>query len=331
MRVFTRWKQARAVALLGVMAAMGRASPARARTPGDPAAAEQLFERGKVLLKEGDWTAACAKFQASMELDPAVGTLLKLAKCHEHEGKLARAWADYEAALSLNGQRSGQTEARRAELAEFATHAMAALRPRIPRLRIVLREKPPGVHVTRDGQALPAAALDEELPVDPGPVEIVVEAPGYGTLRRAEVVVEGQVTEVVMVLTPETFRLVTPDVFPRATPPPAGGDRWRRAAFYFGGAGVVVLGVAAGFGIDTLVKVGQSSATCDAENHCQPAGYDLRSAARTSQAYGFAALAVGAPLLLTGVVLFAIPSPKETAPRAALTVSPGSVAVRGAW
>jgi tetratricopeptide (TPR) repeat protein len=109
------------------MTAAARAEPTR-----DPAAAEALFNEAKALLKRGDWGAACAKYRASMELDPAVATLLKIASCYEREGKLAAAWYDYQRALKLNRERTDQSAQRRKALEAYATKALAALEPRVP-------------------------------------------------------------------------------------------------------------------------------------------------------------------------------------------------------
>src|SRR5262245_30190103 len=66
-------------------------SECRAEEKTDPFAAEALFNSAKELLQAGDWAGACAKFRKSMALDPAVSTRTKIAKCLEHEGKLAQA------------------------------------------------------------------------------------------------------------------------------------------------------------------------------------------------------------------------------------------------
>src|ERR1700733_5728227 len=147
-----------------LIAGQAAADPVR-----DPPGAEKLFETGKELLQTGDWTNACAKFAASMDLDPAVGTLLKIAKCHEHEQKLALALYDYQRALTLNRQMVEQSEARRAELEEFTSNAIKVLEPRVPLLRVIVRERPSGLRVWRNDRELPASALGEPLPVDPGP------------------------------------------------------------------------------------------------------------------------------------------------------------------
>src|SRR5690242_20156658 len=80
--------------------AMLAASPRAAA--GDPVAAEALFQAAVELLERNDASGACAKFAASQELDPAVSTLVQLAKCREREGKLAEAWYLLQQALKLN-------------------------------------------------------------------------------------------------------------------------------------------------------------------------------------------------------------------------------------
>src|ERR1700689_1185250 len=62
--------------------------------PRDPTAAETLFARGKHLIEQGHTTEACAAFAESLQLDPAGGTLLRLALCYEADGKLASAWLE---------------------------------------------------------------------------------------------------------------------------------------------------------------------------------------------------------------------------------------------
>ena len=64
-------------------------------------AAEALFKEGRTLSASGHISEACPKFEASLHLDPALGTLLNLAECYEKLGKTASAWAEYRDAIPL--------------------------------------------------------------------------------------------------------------------------------------------------------------------------------------------------------------------------------------
>ena len=76
-----------------VLAAACLCGPVVARAD-NQAAAEALFRKAKALATDGEWAEASPKFAASFELDEQLGTLMNLADCREHLGKLATAWTD---------------------------------------------------------------------------------------------------------------------------------------------------------------------------------------------------------------------------------------------
>jgi hypothetical protein len=311
------------------------ARPVSAQAVHDPAAADELFERGKELLKSGDWSAACAKFQASMDLDPAVGTLLKLAKCSEHDKKLTLALHQYQSALTLAREKPDQTEARRAELEAYTEKLLAELEPRVPRLRVVIEDRPPGLKVARGGEGLPFAALGEELPADPGPIEVVASAPGFAVFRREVLLEEGAhaTVSVALVPLPRSVALVPvrPPPAPIPSPAPhaaskAPGAPSDVAAFTLGGVGIVGLGLATYFGVDTANKVSDASPYCK-NNQCFQTGYDLIGQAHGTQTAAFALLGVGASCLAAGALLFFLKSKSSVA----LTASPRGADLSGVW
>src|SRR5262245_40658607 len=53
--------------------------------------ADALFRQARKTVKSGDYALALAQFQASHRLDPAPGTLLNIADCEEHLGRLSAA------------------------------------------------------------------------------------------------------------------------------------------------------------------------------------------------------------------------------------------------
>jgi hypothetical protein len=223
-----------------------------------------------------------------MSLDPAASTLLNIAKCHEHYGRLARAWADYKRAVVLNQDTPGAE--RRKTLADLAKRGIEALEPRLPRLKIVVamsvNERPPGLRVTRDGQELPLAVLGEVVPVDPGDHEVAAEAPGYTSEPRKVKLEEGKTVEVELTLTKASEApkaadpgATAPPSVPPATPPgsdeppPSGGiPAW---TWIVGGAGVALIGAGIAFRVDGAAAESTLDEKCGEARVCDPAsGYD---------------------------------------------------------
>jgi hypothetical protein len=342
------WVGVTSVTLL--VASAARAQPAA--TARDPAKAETLFKSAKALLDAGDWGAACPKFQASADLDPSVSALLKMARCHEHDGKLAAAWNDVSEALKLN-RALAQPEKRRRELDDYANKMLADLDKRVPRLRLRAATVPLGLHLSQDGQPLPVAALGERLPVDAGPHEIVAESPGFAPFHASVTLAEGQALDVDIVLVPVPLAGEAPtDPKPAALPPeeaqkppappatpatPGDPGKTRRAAgIGLGAFGVASLGGALALGLLTMNRVSAARPLCAPDfSTCPTAGTALLDQARGMQAGAFVLLGVGAVATGTGVALFAT-APRASAaalprPEVSAVVGPLGAALRGAW
>jgi hypothetical protein len=167
-------------------------SAAAGANPNDKITAEALFEAGRAAMERGDFATACAKFEESNRLDPAVGTLLNLANCKERLGELATAWVLFREAA----QRLPAGDAR-----QPVAHKRAdALRQRIPRLVVSLGAgAPEGTRVVRDGAELGAASLGVALPLDPGRHVITVSAPNHEQRRYAVELKEGERTQLSVV------------------------------------------------------------------------------------------------------------------------------------
>ena len=221
----------------------------------DQVTAAALFLEARALLAQGDYANACSKLSASLDLFATVSTRLNVAKCHEHEGKLSAAWLDYKVALVLN--RETKETVRWQELEKSARDGLAALEPRLPRLRIVISAPPLGLRVTRDGQELPAAALGDALPVDPGPHDVEATAPGFERVKQTVTLTEGLTAELSLALMP-----LPPPPVAFAPAPPAGpspprapseGSRVRKVGGLtlvgVGGAGLLVGTVAGALAI----------------------------------------------------------------------------------
>lgn len=148
--------------------------PRRAAAQSEVPVAEALYQAARDLMAQGNYASACPKFAESYRLDPATGTLLNLAACHEAEGKLATAWTEYMDVARI-GRRDG-----RADRVKYAKEHADALLPKLSRLTISIAPgvDAAGLEVTLDGMAVGQVTLGVAAPLDPGPHVVVAGAPG---------------------------------------------------------------------------------------------------------------------------------------------------------
>ncbi len=272
---------------LGVVPTVAHAQVSSPRR--DSAAAEMLFHAALEALDKGDWSVACTKFNASMDLDPAVATLINVAKCHEHEGKLAAAWADLNRALVLNRETAGPQ--RKKDLETYAKGLIAALEPRLSKLTIAVRERPADLEVTRDGVDV-VAALGDALPVDPGAHDIEATAPGYTMEKRTVQLAAGQAVTVKLSLAKEV-------VSPR-----------RVGAYVVGSVGIAGLVLGGVMGGVVLGKMGVIDDNCgkgggfpNDPTGCNKTGLNAVSDATNPALASTISFGVGAAGVITAAVL----------------------------
>jgi hypothetical protein len=134
--------------------------------------AEALYRDGQQLLTAGKTHEACLKFSDSQKADPAIGTLVNLALCHEKEGKTASAWSEYSDAAA-QAQRAGQRDRE-----QFARDHAAALEKQLHRLVVEMKTPVKGMEIKLDGASFGEGTLGTPIPLDPGEHVIEVSAPG---------------------------------------------------------------------------------------------------------------------------------------------------------
>ena len=290
------------------------ATPAYAQeAPRDPIAAEALFERGKQLTDQGRTPEACVAFAESERLDPAGGTLLRLALCHETQGKLASAWLEFLEVQRLSAEATGDP-VKLGERVRIAREHLAAIGPRVPKLVIVVptATRVPGLRVTANDLPRNEGSWGVPLPVDPGDISVEAGAPGHRPWRAVVRAVEGQQTNV------EIVPLV-PDAPPAAPAPPARGSHAsiaRPLGIAIGGAGLVALGVGGYFGGRAISRWNASNASCPGTSCATPDGVTLAGQARDSARVADVAIAFGAAALVAGVILYVVGAPPSSSPRA---------------
>lgn len=190
--------------------ALGDASSA------DRALATDLFQRGRRALLAGDYAQACPLLEESQRLDPAGGTLLNVALCHEKLGRTATAWSEFLEALSIARRE------RREDRVRYATEHVALLEARLSRLTIEIPREVlvPNLRVERDGSVLGPSTWGAAMPVDPGPHTVRVSAPGYHTFEREVVMGEADTQRITVTkLEPVAPEPAPPAAAPAPMPP----------------------------------------------------------------------------------------------------------------
>jgi hypothetical protein len=278
-------------------------APVRAQPSDSVAAAEQLFTQARALFDKGDYVAACPRFEASLKLDPALGTLLNLATCYEKQGKTASAWGHYREVVVL-ATKAGDTARR-----DIATERAQALEPTLPKLTI----QPPktaeaGLVVTRDEAQLESAQLGVPFYVDPGDHVIAASATDRKPWSTHITINAGETQEVqlpALEAAPHTKPAAGVTTIIREQSDP--GETRRLFGLTLGGAGVAALATGIGFGFAARSSWNSAFSSGDCHgNLCNLAGQDQVDSAHTRATVanvvgglGLALIAGGAALYLT--------------------------------
>jgi hypothetical protein len=278
--------------------------------------AMRLFTEARELMKSGNVTEACARFEASLKAGAGTGTMLYLGDCYEKIGRPASAYAMYRGAEGL--ARANQDER------EKIAHDLAAkLEPSIAWLTLhFVHERPRGYELRRDGVVLGASDLDASMPIDPGEHGFEARAIGKVPWTGKLTVPSGQAR----------LTLDVPDL--RDVPPPPArvitraSNAQRVVGGLVAGLGLAAIGVGTFFGIEALDKNDQSNSSgCDATtNICTNArAMDLRSTAVDYARVADITLGVGVAAIVGGVIVF-LAAPRSRSSTAAI-VQPRGVSL----
>jgi len=304
-----------AIAVVAVLAIPARAD--------DKAAAQVAFDRAKALSSEGKWAEACPFFEASYRAAPAIGALINAANCHEHVGRTATAWAEFQEVARM-GERLGD-----ATREAFAKSREDALAPKLIRLKILAPKEPiAGLLVTRDAIDV-TAFLGSEVPVDPGDHVVTASAPGFIDYKTTvKAATEGTTIEAPLpTLVPKPVDVKSVDVVATPEPiPPIEYDRSEQrrrrtisTKVIVGGSvtlgvGLVLGGIARKFSAD-------SERFCTQDGTCSPPGADKLRTARNLAHGADIAVPLGLVGLVTGIVMW-VKAPNPVAISTGLRIIP---------
>lgn len=289
-------------------------------------------------MAEGDFDLACARFRDSDKLDPAVGTRFNLADCEERRGRVATAWSLFRGVLA----ELGPTDDRR----PIAEERARLLESRLPTLTLTrTAETPPGLTVRVDGVELGEGSFGLPLPMDPGPHELTLQAPGHAPERTGFTLKEGEPSALPLRFTATAAPPPSAEPEPAAAPaaPVSDGTARRRWAYIVGGVGASGVALGAVTGVVALNKKSTADANCrDALQRCNEVGVAANESGKRFAAIstigfsvGIVGLAAGAYLWLTSAppsrVSAHSSTPARIAPELVLNEDQGFVGVSGTF
>ena len=243
---------ARSLALLLALTATATAEPT----------ADEYFKHGRELLKSHKYADACAQFEHSQQLDPAIGTLYNIAQCDAEIGKLATALAAYRDVIAHDTNVTRR---------KAATAAAKKLEPHVPRLIV---KADAGVDLALDGAKI---AADAATPVDLGKHEITAQQTNHQEFHKTVAISdEGQTVTinaklVAIEAVPVTAVIEThpappplPPAVVRIPPTPKSEPSHRRViGIATTAVGVAALGTGAVFGVLARSKWNAANAVCN--------------------------------------------------------------------
>lgn len=287
-----------------VAAAALAISPAGAQPSAeDRKRAETLFNEARAHVDRGELGLACDKFAQSQKLDPAVGTLLYLATCHEQTGKTAtahRVFTEARAAAEAAGKPERVTQ---------ATEGIARVEAVLSKVKITLTEPAPSQTVRINGTEV--SSLDAAIALDPGTLTIESEAPGRRKHTQTVELGVGPVELAVTIPKLEGDQAVAPK-------PTAETDH--TIAYIVGGSGIGLTLVGLGLGGGAWAASDAADEHCDG-TLCTQEGLDGHETANSLAWASNVLFFTGLAAVGTGVILyFVLPSEEKPADKTASAV-----------
>jgi hypothetical protein len=298
------------------------------------AEAEQRFRDGKRLMGEKKYAEACAAFETSQRLEPAVTTLANLADCREKNGQIQSAWTAF-----LEVERQTRGDSKQAPLHKIAKDRSTALEGRLSYLTVsVSRESDiEGLTLTRNGQPFDEGLWNTAIPVDGGEYVIAGRAPGHEQWSTTVTVPaeSGRITVDVPKFK-AVDRLVPPPVAeepvaeePLVVDEPSAFTGRRKLALGVGGAGVVAVGAGVLLGLQAKSLDDDANALCPTLTGCAnaDAANDKVDQARSRALYANIAYGVGGAAIVAAAVLWFTGGPEHADDRTAVApvITPSSV------
>lgn len=287
--------QTKSVSLLVVAASLFSSGIVSASDP----EVEARFKKGVELFKEADFRAALVEFRRAYDISKNPKILYNIAKVEFQLTNYVAAISTYEKYLSEAA--SIIDDARRKEVQD----ELPKLRARVASATISTNVS--GATVFVDDEAVATSPLESPVLLNPGVHRIAVSKDGFATASRRVEVAGGDAFVVDITLAAE------PSIERVDAPSPVSSDGtsiWRTTGIIVGAAGVVALGIGAGFGLSAKSKNDEAAGMCTGNACRDPRAISLTDDAHSAATASTIAFIAGGVLVAGGVGLFFF-GPKE--------------------
>jgi hypothetical protein len=277
----------------------------------DAAIAQSLFDEGRKLMNEKKFPEACPRLERSYKLDPAPGTLLNLAVCHEAVGKTATAWNEFRDTVAIAKREN------RGDRLKFAEQHLKGLDGKISTLTVTDQARENGLEWRLDGVKVGVESFGIALSIDPGSHTIDATAPGHDTwtstidIGKAE-----KKTLEIPALKVAIVKVEPHPLQPVVTQPIIVVEKSRGPSPWIWvtiGVAVVGWGAFGLGGVESLTNWNDRKNNCGIggdPNACNQTGMDADKNARTWALVADIGLGVGAAATIATIVIAAVGRPK---------------------
>lgn len=282
---------------------------AQAQAPIDTSTAEvrarakTLFIQGSELGDAAKLEQACQTYKESQNLEPTLGTLMRLATCYAEQGKTASAWTSFFRATELARQRGDKAGV------ALAQKRVSELERRLSFLTVVVDKTSGDTRMVLDGKPLSQATAGIPLPMDPGVHRLEVSQTDRQSWTTEFVIEPGPTVHTVDV--PDLQRL--PSIAPARQKflEPLRDERDQGSRTQVAGSvllGVGVVGMIAGgyFRVRAYKESEEADRFCRG-TLCTMEGVEGYASAHRAAWYSNAAFGVGLAGLASGLYLLASP------------------------
>lgn len=289
-----------------------------AQTKEELAKARELFMEGLALASGNNCSGAIAKYKevARVKMTPQVA--FNIAECEERLGKLVSAVGNYRLAQSQLDDPKVKAKAK--EVASQVEGRIASLEERIPKLTIKRGKGAESATLLLDGSELGSAQVGSELPVDPGPHELVARIGEKEASKKTFSIGEKESQEIEISVDLAALKkdeTPPPPIKPEEPPPKVIVEPDKGSSKV---PGIVLLGVGVASGaVGAALFFGPRQSTideleqvCGPDKRCPASAKDTSDKGKLYTGIAEAAWGVGGAAIITGVILLATSGGKKT-------------------